>query len=43
MHPSSICRNVSRSNGLRIELQTEFGGIFSTPRWPAAVKTIMCG
>ena len=31
-----IPMNGSRSNGLRIELQTEFAGILSTPRLPAA-------
>jgi len=30
--------NFSRSNGLRIELQTASAGIFSTPRLPAAER-----
>ena len=42
-HSPIISMNFSRSNGLRMELQTASGGIFSTPRLPAAVKTMMCG
>ena len=42
-NPLMISMNVSRSNGLRIELHTALGGILSTPRLPAAVKTTMCG
>src|SRR5262249_5324167 len=43
MHSRIISINFSRSNGLRMELQTALAGIFSTPRFPAAVKTMMCG